>query len=73
MASTCTLSPTSQCIYRPTEFSSQRRATHIFDICDHDLGVLTREAANAGLANALRATREDTDAACQPEGDLRCT
>ena len=36
-------------------------------IRNHDLGVLTREAANTCLADALCATREDTGAACQSE------
>jgi len=50
----------------------QRLATRIVHIDDHRLGAFGSKAADAGLANALGATRDDADAALMTEVDGGC-
>ena len=50
----------------------QRLAARIVHIHDHRLGAFGRKAADAGLANALGATRDDADAITKAEVDAGC-
>ena len=54
------------------QFAGQRGAAQVVNVGHHDARAFPREAANAGLANALRATCDDADTAGQAEGDVGC-
>jgi hypothetical protein len=54
----------------PAEFGCQRLARRVGQIGQHHVGAFAREAAGAGLADALGAAGDDDDAAVVAEVDL---
>jgi len=54
------------------ELLRQRLAACVVHVHDHRLGAIGREAAHAGLADALGAAGDDADAALQAEVDGGC-